>query len=1038
MPSISDIIVLVSILRILQRGCLGLLLVSRAVPVDAGQLPIRMITVADGLISDNVTALLEDRNGYLWIGTSVGLSRYDGRIIHSYNAQDGLSHPSISEIAQTPDGTIWLATAGGLDRMLEFRRKDGLLFETSALDPRSHFVSSLDVDREGNLWAASGEDVWRLRSGEKAFERIPLSFNWIEGRPRVVTVLRAAPDGSLWVGSTSGLYRLRPDGTTIPYIPDPALVSTTISVLEIDRNGMVWADINATGILVIAPAPFQSDTGMRIPGGARVALRADDRPSEPGTAVFLGPKAGIPRESITGIAFGPNGAYHLISYKQGLFSSEGESLRHFGVDEGLPEEQFKTVLAEDESNLWIGTGSSGLLRIIPGGFTNFSRKDGLKTSPVASVFPDRNGRIIVDGFPPGMFLHELKDEHFLGVRLPVPFEAGHGSWGLSQVSVQDWRGQWWIPTTQGLYRFPAVGSLRELAHARPQAVYHKENGLGGEEVFRVFADSTGGVWAGVFGQHSVLRWDNDAGRWQAFGKAEGLPETCATAFAEDTKGAVWIGFYEGGLARFVGGHFDVFQVEDGMPPGFVFVLEADDGGHLWIGTTSGGLGRTDETAAAHPQWLRYTTENGLATDSILALTADERGFLWIGSMKGLDRLNIETGVIEHLDTRDGLVANSVISSCADANGNLWFGTGKGVSRLHPGPGKDFRIPPVLIEGILVAGVPLTVPELGVEKIDTIDCPVGTGSIDLHFSAPCLGGGHRLKFRYRLGSGNWSEVLPEPRIRLAEIGPGNYRLRIRAETVDGKTGPEALVGFRIPPPVWRRWWFLAGVLCLLGAGLYFWHRNRVRRLLELQRIREHIASDLHDEFGLSLSRISILSDLVRNQVGEEAEIRQDLGKIGETARNLIDATSDMAWALDPSKDTLGSVVARIRRAAGDICEGSRVRLEVQLDPALKEISLHSETRRHLLLILKEAVHNALRHGDPDHLRLQVSRSDSKLLFIVEDDGCGFDPETISIPDKQGLGMAGMRRRAREVGGVIEVSSTPGTGTRIRLSIPLEPA
>ncbi len=1005
------------------------------VPLSAEQLPVQILTVADGLSSDNVTWLFEGHSGRLWVGTGVGLSRYDGKTFRAYGARDGLSHPWISEIEQTPDGTIWVATAGGLDRMLEVRRDDGILFETVNPGGRPQAVRGLDVDSTGALWVAAGDGVWRRVPGKNEFERIAVPFVWTEGKPRAVTGIRAGSDGSVWIGSSVGLYRRRPDGLVIRYPPNPDSVVTSIGILELDDRGRVWINVNTVGVMVIDPAPAGSDHGLVLPRDAVRAVVPSERPVEPGSAVLLEQTCGVPVESITGIAFGVDGAVYLTSYKEGLFSIRGDRLRRFGTDAGFPEQQFQTIFRDAESDLWIGSGSSGLLRVSSGGFTNFTMRDGLETTSISSVLLDRSGKIVVDGFPPGNVLHRLADRRFDGVVLPIPWEANHGSWGLSQVSLQDQRGRWWIPTTRGLWRFDPVERWRDLADARPAAVYHEDDGLGGEEVFRLFEDSSGSIWAGVFGRHSVVRWDRKTGRWHSFGTRDGLPKASATAFAEDRSGAVWIGFYNGGLARYRDGSFDVFDDSNGVPPGFVFAMEVDADGRLWVGTTRGGLGRTDDPTVKQPVWRRYTTDDGLASDGVLALVGDGRGSIWIGSMNGLDRFDVESGVIEHLDTRDGLVANSIISACRDREGNLWFATGKGVSRWTPGPDRATVPPTVLIEAVLIGGVPVPVPEAGIDRVGPLRCPVGTGGIEVRFAAPCLGEGNRVRFSYQLntrgGDAPWSQPFADGVIRLAGLGPDRYDLRVRAEFGDGRGGPEARIRWIIPPPVWRRWWFIASALAMLLGLLLFWHRVRVRRLVEVQRVREHIASDLHDEFGLSLSRISILSEVARRQTsgdgaGEELEI------IGETARGLIDATSDMAWALDPSKDTLGSVIARVRRVAGDVCEGSGVRLEVDIDPRLKEIPLPSEVRRHLLLILKEAIHNALRHGHPSRLGMRVSRTHGRLVLTVEDDGLGFDPG--ALEDGTGHGLAGMRRRAEAAGGDLEVSSTFGGGTRVIVSLP----
>jgi len=1003
----------------------------------AERLPVRVLTAAQGLSADNVTCLYQDRDGRLWIGTAVGLSRYDGYRFVSYGVRDGLPHPVISEVTQTPDGTIWIATPGGLVRLLKTRRA-GKLFELVPLgrEGSRHTVRSLTVDGAGTLWVAAGEQLWQ-KTANGPFERIPLGVHWIEGHARAVILVRASPDGSVWVGTSAGLYRRCPDGRIVRYPPAPDDRFPTVKCLEVAPSGTVWLHLNTVGIVLLSPAPPAGARGYCLSREAPETATVPNGPLAPGTAVLLGAKAGFQSDAVTGIAFGTAGEVYIASYRRGVSVVRNGSVQRLGISAGLPEEQFLAVLVDRTGILWLGSASKGLVRIAPGGFTSFTTADGLATASVASVFRGPDGRVMVDGFPPGTALHRLRGERFEAVHPPIPQPASRGSWGLSQVSLQDHRGRWWIPTTRGLYLFPAVRRWADLGTVRPEAVYHAADGLGGEEVFRLFEDSRGDIWAGVFGDHSVVRWDHRSRRWTGYGPEAGLPKASATSFAEDRSGAVWIGFYNGGIARFRAGRFELFGTTEGFPPGFVFVLHVDGEGRLWAGTTHGGVGRLDDPTEPHPRWRRYTAEQGLSSEGVLALVDDGRGHLFVGSMRGIDRLDVSSGAVVHLDTRDGLAANSVISACRDEGGNLWFGTGGGVSRLRPRSNPSIVVPPALIQGVSVGGEPVALPELGTRTMGPLRCPVGTRSVEVHFGAISLREGQRLRYSFHLGPSDtaWSPASPGGTVHLEGLAPARYLLRLRAELADGSHGPEARLRFLIPPPLWRRWWFQGGLLLLGLALVVQWHRARIRRLMEVQRVRERIASDLHDELGLSLSRISILSEVVRRDAEERGAPSWELENIGETARSLMDATSDMAWALDPSKDNLGSVLARIRRLAGDVCEASGVNLEVLVEEDLKALRLTSEVRRHILLILKEAIHNALRHGDPSRITLRAYRSSGFLELRLEDDGTGFDPASPVVAGKEGHGLSSMARRAREAGGTLEIVSKPANGTSVTISFPL---
>jgi signal transduction histidine kinase len=207
------------------------------------------------------------------------------------------------------------------------------------------------------------------------------------------------------------------------------------------------------------------------------------------------------------------------------------------------------------------------------------------------------------------------------------------------------------------------------------------------------------------------------------------------------------------------------------------------------------------------------------------------------------------------------------------------------------------------------------------------------------------------------------------------------------------------------------------------------RWRIQRLKELHTVRSRIAADLHDEMGLSLARVAILADFARRGDGA-AFAGETLREIGGTARELVDATSDMAWALDPRHDTMAALLARLRRTASDVVEGVDAKFSLDAD-SLDGVPIGSETRRHLFLILKEAIRNACRHGRPAIVTLKIKRRTSYLTVTLSDDGAGFEPEISG----DGQGLASMRRRADEIGATLSIDSSPGQGTRIQLVVPL---
>jgi signal transduction histidine kinase len=278
--------------------------------------------------------------------------------------------------------------------------------------------------------------------------------------------------------------------------------------------------------------------------------------------------------------------------------------------------------------------------------------------------------------------------------------------------------------------------------------------------------------------------------------------------------------------------------------------------------------------------------------------------------------------------------------------------------------------------------------------------------------------------------DWGSPSGERRVTYASLSPGRYQFLVRAIAADRVTTP-ATVSFVILRPVWQQPWFLTGALALtllLAAAV---HRTRVSRLLAVERMRTRIATDLHDDIGSGLSQIAVLSEVIRQRRPEDPEIARPLDRIATTARELVDSMSELVWAINPRRDSLVDLSQRMRRFASDLLPARGIALTFRAPAGVDEIRLGADVRRHVFLVFKEAVNNLARHSGAAHANLDLSVDAGRLILVVADDGCGFDPAA----DDRGQGMASMRSRARAAGGTLEIDSAPQRGTRLRLQVPL---
>jgi signal transduction histidine kinase len=228
--------------------------------------------------------------------------------------------------------------------------------------------------------------------------------------------------------------------------------------------------------------------------------------------------------------------------------------------------------------------------------------------------------------------------------------------------------------------------------------------------------------------------------------------------------------------------------------------------------------------------------------------------------------------------------------------------------------------------------------------------------------------------------------------------------------------------------------------LVGGVAVMIYRYRVARLLELERVRTRIAADLHDDIGASLSEVALLSEVLKqkNAVTQPDSLDM-LTQIAERARGVVDTMSDVVWAIDPRRDDLSTVILRISELASEVLEAKGIACEIQAPPEPEKIKLTPEQRRHLFLIFKEAFTNIVRHSSCRRASLKVSVSDHHLVAEIQDDGCGCANLPLGEEVRQsrgGHGLENMQARAVELGGELQIDSTPGRGTRLTLTVPLK--
>jgi signal transduction histidine kinase len=235
-----------------------------------------------------------------------------------------------------------------------------------------------------------------------------------------------------------------------------------------------------------------------------------------------------------------------------------------------------------------------------------------------------------------------------------------------------------------------------------------------------------------------------------------------------------------------------------------------------------------------------------------------------------------------------------------------------------------------------------------------------------------------------------------------------------------------------PPFWRTGWFLSVMLMLLAAIIYFMHSLRVKRLLAVENIRTKVARDLHDDMGSTLSTINILSAMAKSKLNSDAaKTGEYISKIGESSQRMMEAMDDIVWSIKPSNDSMQRVSARMREFATSVLEAKDIEFAFVAKEEVFDVKLGMEERRDFFLVFKEAVNNAAKYSRAQHVAICLSVENRRLVLDVKDDGIGFDVKHAV----NGNGLGNMQKRAASLRAKLFIQSTPGTGTEVKLTVPV---
>ncbi len=1004
--------------------------------VTAGQhLSLRHITAENGLSQNSINCIYQDGKGFMWFGTQDGLNRYDGYEMISFRHDpadsNSISHSWIWDIIEDKDDNLWIATWHGLNRYNPHTNKF-TVFLPDSTDPGAILgdrPAAVCEDLSGNIWVGTwGGGLNKFTKPEQRFEHYLHQRGDTCSLPdNFVRTLFKDQTGRIWAGTWRGLALMQQHGDSIlfrnfftendPGHPSPPRV---MSLAE-DGYGYIWAGTFGNGLYKINPSNGAITHFLHDPENA-ASLASND------IASVLVDKYGIVWAGTIS-----NGLNHLDP-ETGmirLFDASQENANGIGSNEVYS-------LFEDRSGLlWIGAGGINIMN------PNHRRFNVINTgrivfTDITSFCEDREGDIWVGSNQNGLLKYDPATGKIIIFKYGSTKPDGLSCNNVSAITV-DGKGNIWIGTRGGglnLYR-PGKDSFIHFPvnreDERAVAALKYINSLA--------ADSSGRIWIGTYDQ-GLVRFDPALQEYTYFYARVGDPHTLSgnniLHVFIDSRQTLWAGIWGGGLCRFNPGDesFTRYRHDPDNPESLIdnivhTIHEAvsDSGRVLWVGTSNGLSYFSPDRG--NPAFHHFSTKNGLLSNVIYGILDDSEGNLWLSGNTGLTKFNPVSGKISHFNTGDGLQGNEFNSNaCYNLKNKLFlFGGINGFNAFYPDSIRESGYKPaIVLTSLRVLNEERYTP-LQLSAVSNIDLSFKENFFSFDFAALDFTEPSKNRYRYRLSGidDNWIEAGHRHFANYTDIKPGRYTFIMSGTNSDGIWSNHIRqLEIRIRPPYWQTWWFYALMALLFTALLYSIHKYRVKRILELERLRIRIASDLHDDIGSALTRIAIHSEQLQGGKNPE-KVSRTSKKIGTLSRSVISTMSDIVWSIDARNDSWGNMLDRMK----DVVYNTLLLKEINVIFDIKGIE-HSHKiplkyRQNIFYIFKEAVTNIVKHSDATEVKIVMHKTPHLFKMEIADNGKGFDFEKI----KYGNGLRNMKMRAGNIGGTLSVATDKGATVKLQV-------
>ncbi|PIF05713.1 MAG: hypothetical protein CSA36_05425 [Draconibacterium sp.] len=963
---------------------------------------IKTYTVNDGLPHNTIFSINQDNSGYLWIATDGGVSRFDGnQFDNTVIPEINYSQAFCEYIDRNPSGKLAIAT---FMEGVMVEQENGVYkpFFRKRKQLGKNVIRTLKWLSDSTILFSESRNI-NLLEGDS----IKQIFDFGQNR-NLFQTLEFDADRNIWFGGINGLGVFFAHADSVqPYFLPEFQDSYIIKLLLVETNKLLVG--TKSGYFIIK---FQSVGKDNMKYTVKKPF-----PELEGNYIN---HIYRDRQQNTWVSTAHNGVYQI---------KKDKIVRNIRLENGLPEDGAMCFFQDNEDNYWIGT-SEGICRLSTfSDYAFFYQQQAIKN--IGLIAKDNSGRLWLSNSSSLFFI-----ENELVKSIPLSATPFSNS---NVLAIDFENGQGHFFTDKGMYLLPV--DIKNGWKDVQQIIDFKKEKINDLKCY--YFDSDGAIWLGCTDGIYTFR-NNLVEKTRII--SEKTLRLRPRKILKDKFGYYWMGDYTYGLYRFeplkengktslkLINEYKSLKPDSAFATAWIQDMMLDRRGNLWLSSLATGVYCLEFDTTGVNNARLYSTKNGLSSNDVTQITEGNDGSIWFATRNGADRLVTNAmgkrKIVSYND-RTGLGRYAYQILPDDNIANICFEEGFFVINSHLEKEEDNNRLRVNIFNVSVMGK--SDPQALSSKVKSYKLPYNRNFIAFDFSSIRLKQNEGIGYQYKLEGldEEWSPLSGRRYASYNSLTPGKYTFMVRASLPNSDVPQEPTrFTFKINKPFYGTWWFIALVFLFLAALLYSIYHFRIQQLIKMRKLRTKIASDLHDDVGSTLSSISIMSDLLQSQLDNIPHAEEMIKSIGTNAHDMLESMDDIIWSVNPANDKFQNLALRIHEYAIPLFESKDIKFRIETPAEINSLPLSMEIRRGLFLIAKEAVNNLIKYSDCHKAEVIFSYENGLLKLEITDNGKGFD---INNKKNGRNGLKNMKQRATQMDANFDISSGPGKGTKILLTV-----